>query len=270
MLLTDRDTNKVYFSQLIQDFACYHSIIEKLNKHNIEHETLSCTQDYWVKDFMPIQTSDKKFIQYVYSPDYLRNKINYITDPSTCCKLLEIRTNPLNLIIDGGNIIKCSDCIIMTDKVFIENSNYSKLHLINMLETFFGCEIIFIPCDRNEVYGHADGMVRYIDENKVLLNNYGDYDKIFRNKIMKVLQTHFNIVELSYKISKPSIYNWAYINYLQIGNLILLPTLSIDEDAQALEQFCRIFPTQKIEQVNVSEIVPLGGALNCISWQIKY
>lgn len=270
MLLTDRDTNKVYFSRLIQDFTCYHSIVEKLDRHNIAHQTLSHTKDYWVRDFMPIQASEKEFIQYEYNPDYLQNEIDYITNPTTCCKSLGVKTKYLNLIIDGGNVIKCTDCIIMTDKVFIENSNYSKSQLINKLETYFGCQVFFIPWDRNEVYGHADGMVRHIEGNEILLNSYRDYDKTFRNKVVKVLQTRFNIVELSYKLSKPSIYNWAYINYLQVGNLILLPELGIEEDKQALEQFHTIFPNQQIEQIDCSEIVPLGGALNCISWQIKY
>lgn len=270
MLLTDRETNKVYFSQLIQDFACYHSIVKKLDKHNIEHQTLLHTKDYWIRDFMPIQISDKEFVQYEYNPDYLQNKLDYITKPSSCCKSVGIETTHLNLVIDGGNVIKCTDCIIMTDKVFIENPNYTKLKLINLLETTFGCEIIFISWDRNEAYGHADGMVRYIEGNKVLLNNYADYDKAFRNQMVKILQVHFNIVELSYTTSKPSTHNWAYINYLQVQNLILLPVLGIDEDEQALEQFCKIFPNQQIEQVDVSEIAPLGGALNCVSWQIKH
>lgn len=270
MLLTDRETNKVYFSRLIQDFACYHSIVKKLDKHHIEHQALPCTKDYWIRDFMPIQISDKEFIQYEYNPDYLQNSLDYITNPTSCCRSLGIETKHLELVVDGGNVIKCVDSIIMTDKVFIENPNYPKLQLINLLEATFGCEIIFIPWDRNEVYGHADGMVRHIEGNKVLLNNYGNCDKAFRNKMVKILQARFNIVELNYKTSKPSTYNWAYVNYIQVQNLILLPALGIDEDEQALEQFCKIFPNQQIEQVDVSEIVPLGGALNCISWQIKH
>lgn len=270
MLLTDRDTNKVFFSSLIKGFDCYGSIIEKLDKHYIEYETLSCTKDYWIRDFMPIQISEKGFIQYEYNPDYLKDEPKYITNPNSCCKSLEIETKHLNLIIDGGNIIKCPNCIIMTDKVFVENSNHTKLQVRYILENTFECEVVFIPWDRNDIYGHADGMVRHVEGNKVLLNNYCDYDKSFRNKIVKILQTHFDIEELSYKNTGPSINNWAYINYLQVGNLILLPTLGIKEDEQALAQFRKVFPTQQIEQVDVSEIVPLGGALNCISWNIKH
>lgn len=270
MLPTDKDTNRVYFSQLIKDFTCYSSIIEKLDEHRIEHQTISFTKDYWVRDFMPIQVSETEFVQYEYSPDYLKNETKYITHPDSCCKSLDIETKSLHLIIDGGNIIKCPNCIIMTDKVFSENSNLSRMQVINVLEKTFECNIVFIPRDKNDIYGHADGMVRYIEENKVLLNNYCDYDKTLRNKIVKVLQTHFDVVELSFKTIKPSVNNWAYINYLQVQDLILLPALGLNEDEEALEQFQSIFINQHIEQVNVSEIVQLGGALNCVSWNIKH
>lgn len=270
MLITDRETNKVYFSQLIKNFTCYNSIIEKLDKYNIVHDTLSFTKDYWVRDFMPIQITEKNFIQYKYQPDYLKNNQKYISNPKECCKYLKIKSNYIDIILDGGNIIKCFNKIIMTDKVFVENTNHSKLELTNQLENTFNCEIIIIPWDKTDIYGHADGMVRYITDNTILLNNYNNYNKTLRNRILKILEKHFNIKELSYNTSKPSIYNWIYINYLQVSNLILLPMLGIDEDQQALEQFSIIFPTLQIEQINVSEIAPLGGALNCISWNIKH
>lgn len=270
MLLTDTSSNSVYFSTLIKDFTCYHSIVKKLNKYQIKHGLLSHTKDYWVRDFMPIQISENKFIHYIYNPDYLANEPNYITNPNECFKSLNIDIKSLNVILDGGNVIKCSDSIIMTDKVFVENKNLTKIRLINTLENTLGCEVIFIPWDKNEIYGHADGMVRYIEDRKVLLNNYCNSNKLLRSKIVKVLQDHFDIVELSYNIPKPSANNWAYINYLQVQNLILLPTLGIAEDEQAYQQFGEIFPNHQIEQVDMSEIVKFGGTLNCISWNIKH
>ena len=62
---------------------------------------------------------------------------------------------------------------------------------------------------------------------------------------------------------------WVYINYLRIGNIVLLPGLGIEEDEQAVEQFSKIFPQCTIEQVIVPEIVEEGGGLNCVSWNIK-
>lgn len=270
MLLTDINSNIVYFSEWVKDFTCYDAIIEKLNKHQIKYGFLPHTKDYWVRDFMPIQISDSEFIQYKYNPNYLQKKQYYITNPDRCCKHLEISTRKIDITLDGGNIVKCSDCIIMTDKIFVENNHLSKMELINILENCFRCEIVFIPWDRYEKYGHTDGMVRFIENKKVLVNNYINFDKSQRNRIITAFQNKFEIIELEYIVSKLSSYSWAYINYLQVGKFILLPALSMPEDEQAYEQFSEIFSDYQIEQVNVPEIVRLGGALNCISWNIKY
>lgn len=270
MLLTDSDTNMVYFSEWIKDFDCYDAIIQKLTKHQIKYDLLPHTKDYWVRDFMHVQVSDTEFIEYTYNPNYLQKETYYITKSDTCCNHLGISTNKIDLVLDGGNIIKCSDCIIMTDKVFSENGQLSRMQLINMLENSFRCEVVFIPWDRYEEYGHADGMVRFIEDKKVLLNNYINFDKSLRNRIIRSLQDKFEIIELEYSVPLSSSNSWAYINYLQVGKFILLPALGIAEDKKAFVQFATLFPDFQIEQVNVAEIVKLGGALNCISWNIKY
>lgn len=270
MLLTDIDSNIVYFSEWIKDFACYDAIIEKLTQHQIKYDLLRHTKDYWVRDFMPIQISDSEFIQYKYNPNYLQKNQYYITNPDRCCNDLDISTTKINLVLDGGNIVKCTDCIIMTDKVFRENNHLSKIQLINLLEYSFRCEVVFIPSDKYEKYGHADGMVRFIEDKKVLLNNYINFDKSLRSQIINILQNKFEIIELEYSVPKLSSYSWAYINYLQVGRFILLPALDIPEDVQAYEQFSTTFSDYQIEQVNVLEIVKSGGALNCISWNIKF
>ena len=270
MLLTDDDTNKVYFSAHIQNLKIHTTLFQKLDNHQIEYELLTNTKDYWIRDFMPIQISSTEFVQYQYQPDYLKKYPQYITDSKQCLKSLEIEPKYLNVIIDGGNIIKCDDRIIMTDKVFKENRNFSKQKLIDHLEYFFQAEISFIPWDKTEKYGHADGMVRYIGDRKILLNNYVDFDPSLRDKIVNILKPHFEIIELHYPIQYPSTRNWAYINFLQIKHLILLPALHIAEDNLALKQIQQAYPLHIVEQIEASEIIKWGGGLHCISWNIKH
>ena len=267
-ILTDKDTNFVYFSEWTKSFQCFDSIVKILDRHQIKYGMIPSTKDYWVRDFMPIQILDTKYIQYRYNPDYLQNDKQHITDPTPCCKQLDIETVETDIVMDGGNVIKCSNAVIMTDKVFDENPSYSKIAMINELKTLFDAEIIIIPWDRYEAYGHADGMVRFINENKILLNNYIDFDKKLRKKLINVLSPRFEIFELHYDVPKKSNFSWVYINFLQVNNLILLPAMGIDEDMQALRLFKGIFDTP-VEQVNVAKIVGKGGALNCISWNIR-
>lgn len=269
-LITDKDTNVVYFSEWIKELPSFENIKEALVKYQTDYGLLPHTKDYWARDYMPIQIFDNKFVRYRYNPDYLQNKKAYITDPADCCRYIGIETIESDLIIDGGNVIKCHDCIVMTDKIFAENPSCKKTDLISRLETLFNAEIVFIPWDKCDKYGHADGMIRYIEGSKVLLNNYIDFDKPLRKRIIDALNNRFDIVELHYDTPHRSSSGWAYINYLQVGKLILLPSLGIDEDNQAYTQFKEIFKDCDIEPVNVSGIVKMGGALNCISWNIKH
>jgi agmatine deiminase len=76
---------------------------------------------------------------------------------------------------------------------------------------------------------------------------------------------------LDVKVKKTDKRNWAYINFLQTKDLILLPKFGIDEDEQAFKQIEEYFPDYKnrIAQVDMTKIVRFGGALNCISWTTK-
>ena len=187
----------------------------------------------------------------------------------------------------------------MVDKVFNENSHLRKEVLITRLEKYFDNELIFLPWDKAEKHGHADGIVRYIDNDRVLMTNYHQYSKTFANKFLKILSQHFDVEVLDYIVEKPCLHNWCYINFLRVSNKIFIPQLTwedysrpkratpvpggvngkkkpkwyhshIKEDEQALEQFKRIFPNCEIIPVSCPEIVEGGGALNCISWNVRH
>lgn len=274
-MITDNQTNKVYFSEWLQkDFPIqYNEIHTILDRYNIPHELLCHTKDYWCHDYMPIQIEENRFIQYRYYPDYLSSNKDayYISEPSRICESLGIKTDKTDLIIDGGNIVKCKDTIVMTEKVFKENPQYTQKQLTSKLEGIFQANFIFLPWDKKEKYGHSDGIVRYISGDRVLLTNYRDFDSKIADEIIRRLSQCFDVVELNYTSTLFHNNTWAYINFLQTDNIIIIPKLGIEEDEQAMIQFKTLFPEykEKIIQINITPILKLGGAFNCISWNIK-
>ena len=270
-MVTDSPTDAVFFSAWLPGLECWKDIRAALEQFHVPYGLLSDTRDYWVRDFMPVQLSPDVYLQYVYIPDYLRDSAVYRTDGAVCfekLKLSDVRVTKTDVVLDGGNVIKCGDSVIMTDKIFYENRNYDKVALMNELERCFGAELVVIPWDHHERYGHADGMVRYLGDGRVLLTNYGDFDPGLAEKLLKVLSRRYEVTELCYPVGKPSPYNWAYINYLQVGEVILLPRLDMKEDGMAYERFRALFPQASIGQVGVKSLVRRGGALNCVSWNI--
>lgn len=75
-MITDKETNTIYFSEKLETYfpkTC-NQIIEALKSKGIEPKFLPNTNDIWARDFMPIQVSENKFIEYRYDPDYLQAK----------------------------------------------------------------------------------------------------------------------------------------------------------------------------------------------------
>ena len=138
------------------------------------------------------------------------------------------------------------------------------------MEELFETDVVFIPWDRYEMFGHADGMVRFIDRRTVLLNNYVDFDPDLRKRLQEALKWHgFSVEELHYDKPRCSRYSWAYLNFLQVAGRIFVPGLGIEEDGMALEQIQALYPDHKVILVpECLELVRDGGALNCVSWNI--
>lgn len=90
--------------------------------------------------------------------------------------------------------------------------------------------------------------------------------------IRKVLELNgYSVTELSFDVASPNIdYNWAYINFLQVGNHIILPSFGIDEDLQAASQVRHVFPSSTLHPFRCRDLANWSGALHCITWNILY
>lgn len=226
-MIVDKDTNQVFVSEWLPKVhpAFFSRFSELLKNVHINMAQLSNTADIWCRDYMPIQLAEEDFLQYRYYPDYLTKKESdkqYITDTKSVCNALKLpNIQATDLIIDGGNVVKAHDCIIMTEKVFHENAQYPQAEVLKELEHLFHCELIMLPWDKYEQYGHADGIVKPIDESHLLMTNYADYDQELAEEFERRLGTRFRIEKLHYHVQRADKRNWAYINFLQVGTNIV-------------------------------------------------
>lgn len=270
-MIPDDQCNVVCFSSWLRsDYPdVYEGLTGILDRHHVAHGMIPNTNDVWCRDYMPLQLDKDRFLCYTYRPDYLLRKPTdkrYITDSLKVCRDMRLKVRVSSLVIDGGNVVKTGDKVIMTEKVLAENPALSREELKKELERQMECEVIFIPWDRVEQYGHADGVVKPVSDRTVLMTNYHDFDKVYSEEVIKRLSSRFEVEILSYKTRKTAPESWAYINFLTAGRLIVLPALGIDEDRQALEQITAYYPDHVIEQFNISSLVKDGGGLNCVSW----
>ena len=272
-MITNFETNKVLIAKglvLRQYLDASHWILGYMHQDGIEWGLLPNTplpQHIWARDYMPVQVSKEKFVRFCYTPDYLHDSPEYKPDTSAILSELGIHAINSDIVVDGGNVISCGDKVIMTDKIIRENPHYQRNKLVETLGQLLEAEIILIPEDRYDEYGHADGMVRYMGNGCVLLNNYCDFDKTLRKKLLATLSPHFDITELHYGAYTNK--SWAYINFLHVGQHIFVPMLKDKLAEIAFMQIADAYPECKCHKIWDSDIiVNEGGALNCCTWNI--
>jgi len=278
-VIRDKETNFVYLADTLQktypEFAT--EFIQKLKDSGIDYGFLPNTKDTWAVDYMPIQISEKRFIQFTYKPDYLISTKKWaktISDVDFICKQIGIDTVKSEIIIDGGNISKWSDRILMTSKVFEENKQIPEKELINRLKDLFEVNILnFVPVEKGDWLGHADGMARFIDFDTVLINDYSNEDlsryidflTALHNSKIDWIKFPFN----PYQNENEDDATGLYLNYLETEKNIFLPVFGLGSDRKAIETSKRIFPDKKIIPIQSNEPARDNGIINCLTWNIK-
>ena len=165
----------IYFSSLLKQkryLPFYKRLVKLFNDNNLSCEFLGRTKDIWMRDFMPVKSTDGKYIQFDYHPVYLKKYHKYITDGSLIAKQLGIETIKTNIKLDGGNFVCYNGKAIITSRIFKENPNYLEQKLTDKIKNLLKLNKIIIIEEEYDTYGHSDGMVRFVDDNTVLINEY--------------------------------------------------------------------------------------------------
>ena len=249
-------------------------LIQILEKHHIKYGFLEGTKDIWCRDYMPVQTKSGKLIQFKYEPSYLRKDNEWDesrSDVKEICRLNNIDAEPSDINLDGGNVLICDDRAIISDRVFSENKDWNREKLVEELGRLLECEIIIIPAENDDMTGHADGMVRFVNRNTILGNQLADEYKYWREGMQKVLEQYgLTYIDVPFFMPKdpkhPLSAVGVYVNYLEVNNLIVLPVFGRDEDEQVISIIKDIFPDRIIETIDYNEVAKEGGLLNCTTW----
>lgn len=284
----------VYIAHSLKRYPLvYNPLITNLKANGIEVEILDST-NIWVRDYMPLQTKNG-FIKFKYKTlaydEWPQLKID--ADSDYWLAVFGKFKNLINtdIILDGGN---CQmnperDIAVITDVVFKNNPEYEKEDLINKLSELLDARVIIIPREYGDELGHADGIVKFIDEYSILLNEYSGHGTInYRNKVAKILKSNeLRIIDFpNYYYLMPKItekefrakypyaddFNpgWGYaINFLKVARLIFAPIFNIKEDKITINTIEKSYPDCSIVAIDCSNLSMEGGLLNCVTREYK-
>lgn len=249
-----------------------------LQQHRIPLVIVPGTADIWIRDAAPVQVNYGEFVQFIYRPDYLRDGYEHLITGSEVFSgfpfINEVERS--ELVIDGGNIVGVPGTAILTDKVFRENPDRSRSEIEDELRRLLRVErLIFIPKEPYDPIGHVDGMVRFINDTTLVVNDYSTVDPNFGNRFRASLERRRLEIELlPYQPERrrfDGIESAAgnYVNYLRVGNLIVVPSYGMPDDGEAVQTLDRLCPEATVVPVPCLNLAREGGVLQCVTWTVR-
>lgn len=268
------ETKMIFFSDMLKTAPEYvpaaKRLFSALDLCGTAYGFIENTRDIWLRDFMPVKTKSGRYISFRYDPSYLDKdpdlKTDFRRDISGQLYSADITYSDIN--IDGGNIVfsPSKTKAVISDRVFSENENYTTAELVRELERLLEAQVIIVPSLRSDMTGHADGMVRFVNESTAI-GNYSKYPHGLEGRIKSVLRCHgIEVFDSPYFSSPKDSAVGCYINFLDTEQHLFLPVFGVDMDDDAVH-FAEGLFKKPIVPVKINEIAVKGGCLNCISWE---
>ncbi len=182
-----------------------------------------------------------------------------------------------NLINDGGNWVDNGKGLVILSDKFLKDNNLNAITATSLLKKEYDVKAIFIQADEQGGLEHADGVVSFIEPNKLIMNSYPE-DKAYSNNLKSKIKQKFPDVEI---LELPTPYDGKnihdskfgsacglYTNALVTSKNIYLPQFGIPEDLIAVEMISK-FTKKNIVPVMSEAVCKMGGGIRCMSWQLS-
>jgi agmatine deiminase len=273
-MIADWEVNCVFFADMLpqRHSGLYAQLQSTLVAHGVEVRLLHGVRDIWAADYCPIPVEAGKFVRFRYDPDYLRDAPELKTGAGVVKNYRGLgRCRRSEIILDGGNVVATKTKAILTDKIYMENPGWSRADLRVEIQKLLQVEqLIVIPKEPYDLIAHTDAMVRFVDEETVLVNDYSKIDPKFGERLGKVLRRHELSIEiLPYFHERrtldgiPSAVG-CFTNYLRTEKVLLAPIYGSKFDEVALKKLESVFPGLPIIPLDCTGLAREGGVLNCV------
>lgn len=232
--------------------------------------------DIWIRDFAPVLTT--KMVQFVYRPGYLKKwEANEASESfARFCRRYGLEFEKSKLVFDGGNLVSNhKDMAVVTERVLSDNPDWSREEIVAELKDKLALEhLAIIPEEPGDVTGHADGMVMWLSETALVVN---DYPAPFGSWLVAILEKSLPSVAL---VRIPNIARTTQprksekfpsamglsVNALVTASHLYVPTYNMTSDTWFLNTAAR-HTDRAVWPVDSRAICQLGGSVNCLCWQ---
>ncbi len=180
---------------------------------------------------------------------------------------------------------------MITNKLLEDNPKFELATIENIIIDCLELTPIFIDKQPNDVNGHTDGFLSFIDDKDILISDYHNLsflkqDKLYLEDVQKSLRdVNLNYIKMAERPvnevvkcncdkHKAGCFYTAkgnYINFLRLNNTIILPEYKLHNKIE--HKFYNTINVKMIERmgfevktINCDQSSKFGGSLHCISY----
>lgn len=261
VVIVDSDTRKYYEGKLPNDILI-----------------TSDVYDIWMRDFTTINPLNPVQFKYTWASMTEQESIEVQNSFIAFADKYDIVRGKTNLLLDGGNIVDNYAGKVITTTRFMEDNNLTYSAAKQELKNILGATEVAIVEPDEEVLAHSDGMLSWIDENTLLVNDYSD-DTVFQKLVMDELTLSFpntTIISVPVEFATNSPGQWpgfesacgVNLNSTVTFNNIYVPTFGMSHEQDALN-IIKQNTTKNVIEVNAEGVCAMGGSVRCLTWQLS-
>lgn len=259
-LIVDRDTAKYYRDRVPSDVL----IVDEIS-------------DIWMRDFTLVNPSDP--VGFVYTNASMSWEESEEVQESfrVFARRHGLQFAQTDWLLDGGNLVDNYAGKVVTTTRFLEDNDLTYRQGVRELKRLLGATQVAIIEPDEEVLAHSDGMVSWIDEDVLLVNDYSS-DPEFRDMVLGELRYAFpdtTIIEVpvTYHENKPG--EWegfasacgVNLNSTVTHDAVYVPTFGMSHEKEVLK-IIRNNTNKKVVEIDARGVCRMGGSVRCLTLQL--
>ncbi|HEX8332577.1 MAG TPA: agmatine deiminase family protein [Segetibacter sp.] len=282
----------IYISEYLEKTDRGKSVVKQLKNYASENyydlRSIPFNKNEWCRDYMPVLSSVGEAVLFSYKPKYLlssKSGLASIPNQKKICKELNLKYKDCSdIVLDGGAIDIHNTKGFISDRFIQQNISVDNVKL-KIQDALALDELNVIPADPWDFTSHVDGLVRFIDDMNVIVNDYTEIEKqiatsskYIRDKYTgwkyafdKVLLdtgcTIHKLVSCVHNNLTSTSAKGIYLNFLLQDNFIIMPTFKDFEveNQQALKKLEQLYK-RKVLPIEADKLAEHGGIINCAAW----
>lgn len=264
----------------------------------IKYHVIPIVEDIWIRDWAPFLGKDEsgKIVaaKMNYDPPYFKEKHRKYAEKDNeagyqIAEYFGYEIKEYEAIWDGGNLTHNGNNYGIVTEGLLNDFYMREQNIWDAITSLQLNDLSAIEPEPGDRTGHTDGFIRFTDKNTLIIAAYPDEyykgeqlisevelteSREFMDSLAEQYAEEFNIIRVTNSIPSSKITEGMpsavgnYINFLRLGDKVLIPQYGLKEDEIAYNEFAKFFGKANVIKFtkDIGKLADLGGVLNCFSW----